>query len=138
MGGELAGIRESFTNMVELKRALWRTNHVAVAPDGLPESSGWYKIDSGTASLNPIILAVAKQLTLDGRGDEVLHVNQSAVDAARGGCRPLTLGVGYWDSYWYFFVDDCTHALALVALVMPGKEDDEVESPAPGAKTLLR
>ncbi len=117
--GELAGFIDTVMNRTELERAKKEVYLLAVAHNGLPEIAGWYQVYRETARFNPMSDEDATGFMNEGRWDEVLYVNQNAVNAAKES-RPLVLRV-YYDCMGmvYLYADDWPGYVARVALVKP-------------------
>ena len=114
---ELAGLKETvMTGKDELEKIKGKYYPAAVAHEGLPETKGYHQVNRETASLKSITDDEAATLMTAGRWDEVLHVSERAISAAKE-CRPITLDVGSNEHGWYLYADDWPDALSRVVVV---------------------
>ncbi len=97
----------TFAETVNDKQILAKANRkylLAVDSKDLPANAGWYLVQRQTdnISVEPTSGKQAQVLINEGRWDEALYVNQSAVNAAKES-RPLVLlaggGMGYLDAF---------------------------------------
>ena len=121
LNGALALFIEAVVNKDGIKKADKERNVLAVAFGGLPETEGWYQVYPenaihGGEIFRPITPEEAERLRADCGWDEVLHVDWSAIKAAKEG-RPLALSSYYWLGYRrVFHVHDQPNKDALVVL----------------------
>lgn len=90
---------------------------LAVDSKGLPKEAGWYQVTrEKEVCFASISDNEARALKNTNRWDEVLYVNEGAVNAAIEG-RPIALGLGYGGGGWLIGAGDWPNVDARVALV---------------------
>lgn len=119
---ELAGITEALMDKGILETVKGHYYPLAVAHEGLPETRGFYQVDRTTATLKSITDGEAIKLITEGRWDEVLHVSERALAAAKE-CRPLALDVGSNEHGWCLYAIDWPDSLAHTVLVKPKQSE---------------
>ncbi len=126
----LATVAEAIHDTQTLRNAKGRYL-LAVDSKNLPANAGWYLVQRQTdnISFKPMFGKQAQILINEGRWDEVLYVNQSAVNAAKES-RPLVLLFYGNGLMWYLVANDWPDVDARVALANPVDGKTNASQPA--------
>jgi len=92
LGGILATFKETLSDTQILQKAKEGRYLLALDPKDLPQKDGWHRVvRANEVSFEPVSKKEATSLRNADRWNEILYVNESAINAAKSS-RPVTLG----------------------------------------------